>query len=69
MINKKEENKIEVLRRKENKDILIDVPISMILKLSVSGVTYAIPDKKSMWVVLRTRYLDTEDFLLCSEIR
>ena len=48
MINKKEENKIEVLRRKENKDILMDVPISMILKLSVSGVTYAIPDKKSM---------------------
>ena len=33
MINKKEENKIEVLRRKENKDILMDVPISMIFEI------------------------------------
>ena len=32
MINKKEEDKIEVLRRKENKGILMDVPISMIFE-------------------------------------
>ena len=33
MINKKEEDKIEVLRRKENKGILMDVPISMIFEI------------------------------------
>lgn len=32
MINTREEKKIEVLRRKENKDILMDVPISMIFE-------------------------------------
>ena len=32
MINTREGKKIEVLRRKENKDILMDVPISMIFE-------------------------------------
>ena len=61
MYNKKEEKKLEALRRKRTKVILIDMLLRVIFEIVFRNEELSMPGKRSM-LVLGTRYMDAEDF-------